>query len=511
MLPFIRYHFDLFIDRIFGLYYNSRVEPIQKATNDLVLESAVSLARKIRKREVTSEDVVRAFIDRIKEVNPLLNAVVDQRFNEAIKEAQNLDKDIASGAILDADFAEKPFLGVPFTTKESTSVKGMSNTFGLLKRKSRKALFDAEVIEKMKDSGAILIAVTNVPQLNLWQETRNPVYGLTNNPYNITRNVGGSSGGEASIIAACGSPLGVGTDIGGSLRIPSFMCGICAHKPTCNLVSTNGLTFRTGKEKSTMVVAGPMTKYVDDIKPFLKVLVGENVHKLKLDEPVNIKNIKIYYVQDPKDPFVSPFRDEMKQLMTKVVNHFNEILPYKPELLTINEFKYGGKIWRYWMSQEPDANFNRDLADREGEISSMIELIKFCLRRSEFNIAVMLNLINGLLPSENADWAKEQTNTLHNKLMAALGTDGVLLYPSAPWPASYHHTAIFRPWNLNLFAIWNAMKFPVTQVPLGLGKEGLPVGIQVVAAPYQDHLAIAVAKELEKTFGGYVPPFKVNK
>lgn len=88
-----------------------------------------------------------------------------------------------------------------------------------------------------------------------------------------------------------------------------------------------------------------------------------------------------------------------------------------------------------------------------------------------------------------------------------LGTNGVLLYPSAPWPASYHHTSYLRPWNFNLFCTWNVLKFPVTQVPLGL-KNGLPVGIQVVAAPYQDRLCLAVAKELEKAFGGYVPPFK---
>lgn len=92
-----------------------------------------------------------------------------------------------------------------------------------------------------------------------------------------------------------------------------------------------------------------------------------------------------------------------------------------------------------------------------------------------------------------------------------MGPNGVLLYPSAPWPASYHYTAFFRPWNINLWAIWNALKFPVTQVPLGLGEDGLPLGIQVVAAPYNDHLCLAVAREIEKTFGGYVPPFPVDK
>jgi fatty acid amide hydrolase 2 len=511
MFAYIRYYFDLLIDKIFGLYYNSRVKQVPKPPNKLVLESATSLVQKIRKRELTSEEVVRAFIDRIHQVNSLLNAVVDERFDEAIEDAQNLDKEIAAGNVSDEDFHRKPFLGIPFTTKESTSVKGLSNTFGILNRKNEKGEFDAEVVQLMKNAGGILIAVTNVPQLNLWQETSNPIYGVTNNPYNTTRNVGGSSGGEGSVIAACGSPVGIGTDIGGSLRIPAFMCGIFAHKSTCNLISTNGLTYRTGKEKETMVVAGPMTKYSEDIIPMFKVLLGENVSKLKLDENVNLKDIKVYYVTDPKDPLVSPMREEMNKTMLKVVRHFSQTLPEEPELLNIEELRYGGKLWRYWMTQEPNANFNRDLTNREGEVNSLVELLKFCIRISDYNIAVMLNLINGLLPNENAEWVKEITNTLHNKLTARLGTTGVLIYPSAPWPASYHHTAVLRPWNLNLFAIWNALKFAVTQVPLGLSEEGLPLGVQVVAAPYQDHLAIAVAKELEKTFGGYVPPFKVDK
>ncbi|XP_967443.4 fatty-acid amide hydrolase 2 isoform X1 [Tribolium castaneum] len=507
MLSFIRYYIDLLIDKVFGLYYNSRVQRVEKPPSKIVLESATSLARKIRKRELKSEEVVRAFIDRVHQVNKLLNSVVDERFDEAIEDAQNLDKDIADGKITEKDFDKKPFLGIPFTTKESTACKGLSNTFGLLNRRLQKAAFDAQVVQEMKNAGGILIGVTNVPQLNLWQETFNPVYGVTNNPYNTTRNVGGSSGGEASIIAACGSPIGIGTDIGGSLRIPAFMCGVFAHKPTSGLISTHGLTFRTGKEQETMVVVGPMAKYSEDLTPFLKVLLGENSAKLKLDQSVDVAKIRVYYVTDPKDPFVSPFRDEMNKAMLKVIRHFAEILPEKPEMVNIQELKYGGKLWRYWMTQEPNTNFNLDLGNRETEVNSVIELLKFCIRISDYNIAVMLNLVNGLLPAENAEWVREITDTLHKKLTSILGTNGVLIYPSAPFPASYHYSAVLRPWNMNLFGIWNALKFPVTQVPLGLGQEGLPLGVQVVAAPFQDHLAIAVAKELEKTFGGYVPPF----
>lgn len=168
---------------------------------------------------------------------------MDERFEAALEEAKKIDKDIENDVISAKDFAQKPFLGVPFTSKESTACKGLSNSFALVCRKGAIAKEDANVVALMKNAGGILLAVTNIPQLNLWQETSNPVFGITNNPYNTTRNVGGSSGGEASIIAACGSPFGIGTDIGGSIRIPCYMCGIFGHKISNGLTSTKGNLF----------------------------------------------------------------------------------------------------------------------------------------------------------------------------------------------------------------------------------------------------------------------------
>ncbi|XP_018576559.1 fatty-acid amide hydrolase 2-A-like [Anoplophora glabripennis] len=509
VLLFISYYINIFIDKIFGYFYNSRRIQIHKCTNPIILSSAVSVARRIRKGELKSEEVVQAFINRIQEVNPILNAVVDDRFEEALEEARKIDKDIQIGNILDVDFQEKPFLGVPFTTKESTAVKGLSYTFGLIRRKNRKALFDADYVTLMKEAGGICLGVTNIPQLNLWQETSNPLFGITNNPYDTTRTVGGSSGGEASILAAGGTPIGIGTDIGGSNRIPAFMCGVFGHKPTSHLISTKGMTFRTGKEEQTMVVVGTLTKYVEDIIPLLKVLVAENICRLKLDQPVDVKKLKIYYIMDPKDPFVNQFRDEMKSTLASAVNYFTEISLQKPQELEFEGTKYTGKLWKYWMSKESDANFKKDIMNREGETNPAMEILKHFTVGGDYTTATIFNFVNCLLPYPNGEWATRETEKLRKQILEKLKDDGVLLYPSAPWPANYHHTALLRPWNFNLFAIWNVLKFPVTQVPMGL-KNGLPVGIQVVAAPHQDHLCIAVAGELEKAFGGYVPPFQTS-
>lgn len=234
---FLRYYIDLLIDKIFGFLYDSTRVRLPATNEKILLASATSLAHRIRKGDLKSEVVVRTFIARIKSVNCILNAVVDERFDEAIKEAQKVDELIASGKV---NFDAQPFLGVPFTAKESTACKGLSNSFGLVCRKGVKAAEDAECVVLIKRAGGILLGVTNVPSLNLWQETFNPIFGVTNNPYNTTRNVGGSSGGEAAIVAAGGSPIGLGTDIGGSARIPCFMCGVFGHKITNDLASTRG-------------------------------------------------------------------------------------------------------------------------------------------------------------------------------------------------------------------------------------------------------------------------------
>ncbi|XP_025829590.1 fatty-acid amide hydrolase 2-A-like [Agrilus planipennis] len=412
-----RYHFDLIVNYIFGLYYNSSLQYIPKVQDPLLLESAISLAEKIRKKEVKAETVVQAFINRIKEVNYLLNALVDDRFKAALKEAQEIDTDIKNGKITEVDFMNKPFLGVPFIVKESTSCKGLSNTFGLVSRQGKTAKEDADVVVSMKNAGAILLGVSNVPQLNMWQETHNPVYGITKNPYNTSRNVGGSSGGDAALVAACGTPMAIGTDIGGSIRIPAFKCGVFGHKPTCNLISLKGLTFRTGKEIS-MVVPGPIVKKAEDLGPILKVLVGLNSMQLKLEDPVDISKVGIYYVIDPEDPFVSPIRADMKDLMNRVIGHLTGVSVDPPQKVELENLKYGGIIWRFWVLKELYPNFFSHL-NEEAPVNPYVEIIKFFLRLSTYTFATIFNLINCILPHPNPEWTEKVTNELKTEILVS--------------------------------------------------------------------------------------------
>lgn len=170
----------------------------------------------IKQRKLTCEEVIQAFIDRIHEVNPLINAAVGDRFEEALEEARDIDKVLDSCELNDEKsvLLNKPLLGVPITVKESLACKGFPHSAGLVDRKDTIATKDASVVENLRQAGAIPIAVTNCSELCMWWETANNVYGRTNNPYDTSKIAGGSSGGEGAIISAAGSVCGVGSDVG---------------------------------------------------------------------------------------------------------------------------------------------------------------------------------------------------------------------------------------------------------------------------------------------------------
>lgn len=497
---------DFLVDIFFGFYYNGKAQRVPPVNNDLLLLSASELAHKIRTKKVSSVEVVTAFIERAKEVNVLINAVVEDRYTEALEEANEVDKFLEKQQNVDEIKKDKPFLGVPFTTKESTEAKGMLHTLGLMNRRDYRSPEDATVVHLVKKAGGILIAKTNIPEMNLWTESRNNLYGQTCNPYNTTRNVGGSSGGEGALTAACGTAISIGSDIGGSTRMPAFFNGVYGHKPTEGLTPLKGVGFRkVDYFEDTMAEAGPMCKKAEDLSPFLKVLIGEKVSALQLDAPVDIKKLKIFYQESSGDLRASKINSEMKTALLKAVYHFKEVTGSATKI-KIPGSEYSYRLWRFWMSQE-DIDFKLNITNGKYRASAVSEISKLLTGKSELTFAAIMKLMDeDFLPNDNPEWAKNVTSNMKKYLLDKLGDNGVLLYPSSPFPASYHYTAFLRPFNFGYWCLFNIAKLPTCQVPLGLDKSGLPVGLQVVAAPYNDHLCFAVAQELEKAFGGWVQP-----
>jgi fatty acid amide hydrolase 2 len=203
VISFFRFIYDFIVSLVFHYIYKNTPSKILPPVEDLlVLDSCTTIVNKIKNKEVTCRHVVECFIKRIEQVNPILNAVVDTRFDKALAEADEYDKLIELADTeekINLIFDGKPLFGIPFTSKESTGAKGMAFTFGLVSRIGMKSNEDAEVVKSLKTAGAILLGVTNVPEINLWCETRNKVYGQTNNPYNTNHSAGGSSGGEVCL------------------------------------------------------------------------------------------------------------------------------------------------------------------------------------------------------------------------------------------------------------------------------------------------------------------------
>lgn len=263
---------DTILHIFFRLFAGNKISlPSLNDEQQYLTNGAFELARMIRNRKITSHQLTLDCLNRLNQVNPIINAIADGPFNESLNAATEIDIKIKSGEY-DADYMTKhPLLGVPFTTKESIAVKGKSHTLGLISRKNKYATDDAECIKLIKNAGGLMLATTNIPEMNIWQETRNNIIGQTNNPYDTRRTVGGSSGGEAAAIAACGSPFGVGTDMGGSTRMPAFYCGLYGHKPSSRLIKMVGCTLRTEEVEQTMTVACPMCRDAFDLRPLLGV------------------------------------------------------------------------------------------------------------------------------------------------------------------------------------------------------------------------------------------------
>jgi fatty acid amide hydrolase len=238
------------------------------AATDIAELSAAELSHAIASREISSREAVEAFVRRIEQVNPRLNSVVVERFAEARREADRADARRLRAepcGLLD---------GVPITIKESFDVEGLPSTVGLTSRASHKAASDAPTVARLREAGAIVLGKTNVPQLVMLNETDNPVYGRTNNPWNVERAVGGSSGGCAATIASGGTPLSLGSDIGGSVRLPANACGISSLKPTSTRLTMRGHVDVFPGQEIIICQPGPLARRVADLALAMRILAA---------------------------------------------------------------------------------------------------------------------------------------------------------------------------------------------------------------------------------------------
>lgn len=489
-----------------------RLPPV---TSPILLKSVCELAAAVRNGEISSEELVSTYINRVKEVNPFLNAVVEERYRAALDEAKAVDRQIneakKSGSF-EQLVKEKPLLGVPFTVKESCSLAGLSNSVGLLENAGRRATTDGTAVSLVKKSGAIPLLVSNTPELCLGWETTNLLRGNTNNPYCLNRTPGGSSGGEAALLACGASPFSVASDIAGSIRLPAAFCGVFGHKPTPGIIPIDEhIPTLSDENFPKFLTTGPMTRKADDLPLLMNIMAGDKKHLLNLDEPVNMGKLQVFYMHEATD---SVALLNVDKCITNAINNAVKYLERECGC-TVSEEKFKELedsveiSISVFFSMKDIPNLLQDPVNPKRDKSLVMELIKFAFGGGSRSLqGLSFSLINStqlFIPESRRGYYNGKANQLREHMQRLLSDNGVMLYPVYISQAHYHNEVFFKASGVMYTMVFNILGMPATTVPMGI-HNGLPVGIQVIAGPNQDRLCLAVAKQLEIGFGGWKPP-----
>lgn len=430
----------------------------------LIYASAVTLANQIRSGAVTAQAVVEAHLARIAQVNPRLNAIVQLTAEAALADAAAADAELARGQV------RGPLHGVPFTVKDWIETAGVICAAGYEARRTYLPSQDATVVTRLRQAGGIFLGKTNVT-------VNNPVYGRTNNPYNLDYSPSGSSSGEAAIIAAGGSPLGLGSDSGGSIRTPAHFCGIAGLKPTTGRVPLTGHYPYISVMNDPRTVIGPMARRVEDLGLALALIQGEDwrdhsVAPVPLNDwrAVDLRPLRVAFYTEHRDADPAPVCKQAAINAAKAlvgeVSHVAEKLP--PRL----EETYS--ITRdYWRRPESEA---LDTWQADGPTHLSSEAV-------EEHLFV---------------W-----NRFRRGLIAFMAEYDVIITPAMALPAQPHGQS---EGSIAYTLTYSLVGYPAVIVRVGSTQDGLPVGVQVVARPWRDDVALAVAAFLETRFGGWQPP-----
>ncbi|OAI48277.1 hypothetical protein AYO45_05175 [Gammaproteobacteria bacterium SCGC AG-212-F23] len=461
--------------------------------DELTRLSAKQLVTLIKNKKISCVELMQAHLDRIKKVNPLINALVQMLSpEEALKQAKLKDEAIASG---------KPIgqlHGIPIAVKDGRKVKGFLTTVGCKSPHNKIATEDATIVSRLREAGGIILGVTNIPAFLVSAETDNLLYGRTNNPYDLKRVPGGSSGGQGALIAAQGVPLGIGSDSGGSLRQPANACGIVTLKPTQNLIPMTGLfpSDETGMIGS-IDVQGPMARYVEDLIFTLPILAGPdgrdpNVVPISLQDPttVNLKKLRIAFHTDvgravASEDVANTIRAVAKALSKEVFSVHEDC----PKILAesyqslLELYFYGGDHGK-WLTDFIDF---MDAKEPEPMVQDLINRAKQCeLSANEIR--------NRFVYADQFKW----------KMMEFMKDYDVIICPVSTMPAREHRKVDTFKEVMYTFP-YNVAGWPAAVIRCGTSKEGLPIGVQVIAKSWQENIVLAVAQRLEEIFGGWQP------
>ncbi|MEK9283685.1 MULTISPECIES: amidase [unclassified Bradyrhizobium] len=484
------------------------------AKSEWSFKSAVELSAALTAKKVSAVELTRDAIDRIERHDGKVNAICVRDFDRALAAAREADAALARGE-------RKPLLGLPMTVKESYNIAGLPTTWGIPAQKNFIAEEDALPIARVKDAGTVILGKTNVPLgLGDWQ-SYNDIYGTTNNPYDLSRTPGGSSGGSSAALAAGYGPLSIGSDIGGSLRVPAFHCGVYAHKPTFGLVAMRGHTpppLPALPFERDLSVIGPMARSTADLSLLLDVMAEPDpldVGKAyRLDLPAArhgaLKDFRVLVIDtDPVLPTDAAIRGTINTLAEDLAKAGVRVERTSPLL---PDFAASSRLYMRMLMSFLGATFAPD-------IYAGAKTAAAALPESDNSLAA--ERLRGIALSHR-DWqmANGGRTRLRAQWRELFKSFDAVICPVMPTPAFPHDHSPEQeqrritidgkehayPDQLAWPGIATLPGLPSTAIPTGFAPDGLPVGVQIVGPWLEDRTPLKLAELIEREFGGFTPP-----
>jgi Asp-tRNA(Asn)/Glu-tRNA(Gln) amidotransferase A subunit family amidase len=466
---------------------------------ELTLLSAIEMAALVRTKQVSPIELVDAHLERIDRLNPKLNAFVQIDHDGARDQARAAEQAVVRGDRLG------PLHGVPISIKSSIAVKGMRWEAGTRLRAGMLAEKDAVLVARLRDAGAIILGMTNTPELLMAWETDNLLYGRTNNPWDLARTAGGSSGGEAAAIAAGCSAGGVGSDGGGSIRVPAHFSGICGLKPTPGRIPATKHYPESLGPFALLGVVGPMARTMADLKLLFEVMQGPDPGDTSASPvPVrwcsddDLRKIRIgYFEDDGRTPVTQETRAAVRSAAESLRNAGFTVEPFRP-----NGLEETRQRWWQFFGIAGGMMLGPAMKGREHDLSPILKQF------SSWVDAEPKHTADSLLEA----WIAR--DVLRLKIFEEMRKYPVLLCPVAAVPAFRHGE---RSWQVdgktvNYLDAWsycewfNLLSMPGVVLPMARSPEGLPIGVQIVARSWDEEIALQVAEVLEAERGKWRHP-----
>ncbi len=484
------------------------------AKSEWSFETATELSAALAAKKVSAVELAQDAIGRIERHDGKINAICVRDFERGLDAARAADASRARGET-------RPLLGIPLTVKESYNIAGLPTTWGFPAQKDFVPGEDALSISRVRGAGGVILGKTNIPVgLGDWQ-SYNDIYGTTNNPYDLGRTPGGSSGGSAAALAAGYGPLSLGSDIGGSLRVPAFHCGVYAHKPTFALVPSRGHTpppFPPLPFDRDLAVIGPMARSAADLSLLLDVIAGPDpmeigkAYTLALPPPRHgaLKNFRVLVVDtDPVLPTNAAVRAAIDRLAANLGKADVKIERQSPLL---PDFAASSRLYMRMLMSFLGATFAPEIYAGAHEAATKL---------APDDISLAAERLRGIALSHR-DWvlAEGGRARLRAQWRELFKSFDAVICPVMPTPAYPHdHSPEQETRRINIDGkdyvypdqlAWPGIAtlpgLPATAIPIGLSPEGLPVGVQIVGPWLEDRTPLKLAELIEREFGGFVRP-----